>query len=617
MFSVGGMAIVVPWLYLAFVGVMIVAMSNAVNLTDGLDGLAAGTVAIVTLVFAAIAFRQNSLESALLAASVAGACVGFLWYNSYPADIFMGDTGSLGLGAAIAALAVITKTELLLLIIGGIYVAETLSVVLQVASFKLTGKRIFRMAPLHHHFEMKGWSETKVMVRFWIITGILAGAGFAMYFIGTVVARAQMTDLGDILIVGLGASGVESRPLRGRAGRAQARRRSVTRVDSGDVRRASSSRSRAARSACTCCSASTRSVGRFDLAIASPGIPPHAPLFVSAAACEHPARLRDRVRVLALDTYVGRGHGHERQDDDDLAHRAPAATLRGFRRAPSATSATSRIAAVAEADETEVLVAEVSSFQLANIDTFRPRVAVLLNVTPDHLNWHGSFDEYAAAKARVFENLGESDVAVIDVDDPGSAPFAELVAARGVDVSGSAGLQRHAGGATVVDGALTLETRGGADSADLRGRAADPRCPQRQQRAGGCGRRACPRGLGEGHPARAAHLRADRAPPGAGRGGRRASAGSTTARPPTRTPSSRRSRPSATGRSCVLLGGRNKGSDMRPLAEAVAARAKAAVVFGEAATRSRPLSRVSTSSSSRAAGLADAVAAAAALAEAG
>ena len=99
----------------------------------------------------------------------------------------MGDTGSLGLGAAIAALAVITKTELLLALIGGIYVAETLSVVLQVASFKLTGKRIFRMAPLHHHFEMKGWSETKVMVRFWIITGILAGFGFAMFFVGTVV----------------------------------------------------------------------------------------------------------------------------------------------------------------------------------------------------------------------------------------------------------------------------------------------------------------------------------------------------------------------------------------------------------------------------------------------
>ncbi len=188
-FSIAGVNFVVPWIYLVFVGIMVVGMSNAVNLTDGLDGLAAGTIAIVTLVFAAIAFRQGTLESALLAAAVAGACIGFLWYNSYPADIFMGDTGSLGLGAVIAALAVITKTELLLLVIGGIYVAETLSVVLQVASFKLTGKRIFRMAPLHHHFEMKGWSETKVMVRFWIITGILAGAGFGMYFIGTLVAK--------------------------------------------------------------------------------------------------------------------------------------------------------------------------------------------------------------------------------------------------------------------------------------------------------------------------------------------------------------------------------------------------------------------------------------------
>ncbi|NTW27745.1 MAG: phospho-N-acetylmuramoyl-pentapeptide-transferase [Coriobacteriia bacterium] len=186
---VGNVSVVIPWLYLALVYLMVTGFSNAVNLTDGLDGLAAGTVMIVMLAYAAISFRQNTLSTALLAASVAGACVGFLWYNSYPADIFMGDTGSLGLGAAIAAIAVTTKTELFVLIIGGIYVAEILSVVLQVASFKLTGKRIFRMAPLHHHFEMKGWSETKVMVRFWIVTGILAGLGFALYFVGTIGAR--------------------------------------------------------------------------------------------------------------------------------------------------------------------------------------------------------------------------------------------------------------------------------------------------------------------------------------------------------------------------------------------------------------------------------------------
>ena len=187
--SLFGFDIAVPWLYILLVVVMVTSASNTVNLTDGLDGLAAGTVTIVTFAYAAIAFRQNHLEVALLAGAIAGACIGFLWYNSYPADIFMGDTGSLGLGAMIAAVAVITKTELYLLVIGGIYVAETLSVILQVASFKMTGKRIFRMAPLHHHFEMKGWSETKVMVRFWIVTGILAGLGFAMYFVGTVVAR--------------------------------------------------------------------------------------------------------------------------------------------------------------------------------------------------------------------------------------------------------------------------------------------------------------------------------------------------------------------------------------------------------------------------------------------
>jgi phospho-N-acetylmuramoyl-pentapeptide-transferase len=184
--KIGSVSIAIPWLYLGLVYFFITGMSNAVNLTDGLDGLAAGTVMLVMLAYAGIAFRQNNLQVALFAAAIMGACVGFLWYNSYPADIFMGDTGSLGLGAAVAALAIITKTELLLALIGGIYVVETLSVILQVASFKLTGKRIFLMAPIHHHFEMKGWSETKIMVRFWILTGIMAGFGFALYFAGSV-----------------------------------------------------------------------------------------------------------------------------------------------------------------------------------------------------------------------------------------------------------------------------------------------------------------------------------------------------------------------------------------------------------------------------------------------
>jgi len=180
--GLGTMELSLPWMYLAFCTTMIVGMSNAVNLTDGLDGLAAGTVTIVVLVFGAIAYAQDALPIALVAASIAGACIGFLWWNTHPADIFMGDTGALGLGGGLGALAAVTKTELLLLIVCGIFVVEALSVVIQVVVFKRTGRRVFKMAPIHHHFEMQGWSETKIMVRFWIVTGVLAGLGFAVYF---------------------------------------------------------------------------------------------------------------------------------------------------------------------------------------------------------------------------------------------------------------------------------------------------------------------------------------------------------------------------------------------------------------------------------------------------
>ena len=178
-----GASVLIPWLYLGFLGLLISATTNTVNLTDGLDGLAAGTVTIVMLAYAGIAFQQDQLDLAIFAAAVGGACIGFLWYNSYPADIFMGDTGAIGLGGAVAALAVTTKTEILLVLIGGIYVIEGLSVIIQVLVFKFTGNRVFKMAPIHHHFEMLGWSETKVMIRFWIVTGVLAGAGFALYFL--------------------------------------------------------------------------------------------------------------------------------------------------------------------------------------------------------------------------------------------------------------------------------------------------------------------------------------------------------------------------------------------------------------------------------------------------
>ncbi|MCL2605819.1 MAG: phospho-N-acetylmuramoyl-pentapeptide-transferase [Coriobacteriia bacterium] len=180
--SIGATTIVIPWLYLIFALIMIVGLSNAVNLTDGLDGLAAGTVTIVAVFFAAIAYAAGSLPIALVASAIAGGCVGFLWWNCYPAKIFMGDTGSLALGGAIAGLALVTKTEILVVIIGGIFVIEALSVIIQVLVYKRTGKRVFKMAPIHHHFEMLNWSETTIMVRFCIITGCLAALGFALFF---------------------------------------------------------------------------------------------------------------------------------------------------------------------------------------------------------------------------------------------------------------------------------------------------------------------------------------------------------------------------------------------------------------------------------------------------
>ncbi len=182
-----GDGIAIPWLYLIFVNILLVGMCNAVNLTDGLDGLASGTVMIVMIVMAAIAYRSDLLEPAIFAAALAGACIGFLWFNSHPADIFMGDTGSLALGMALGCLAVVTKTEFISLIIGGLFVAEAVSVMIQVFYYKKTKKRFFLMAPLHHHFEKKGWSETKVVVRFWIISGVLAATGFSIYFAQSLV----------------------------------------------------------------------------------------------------------------------------------------------------------------------------------------------------------------------------------------------------------------------------------------------------------------------------------------------------------------------------------------------------------------------------------------------
>ncbi len=182
------------WFYIVFVYFVIVGTSNAVNLTDGLDGLAilpvvmvAGALGIFAYVSGNLIFAKYLLipyvpgvgDVAVFCSAIIGAGLGFLWFNTYPAQIFMGDVGALGLGAALGVIAVIVRQELVLMIMGGVFVLETVSVALQVVSFKLTGKRIFRMAPIHHHFELKGWPEPRVIVRFWIITCILVLLGLA------------------------------------------------------------------------------------------------------------------------------------------------------------------------------------------------------------------------------------------------------------------------------------------------------------------------------------------------------------------------------------------------------------------------------------------------------
>ncbi len=180
-----------PYVFFVIVFLVISGFANAVNLTDGLDGLAAGTSGIAMLAYTGMAFVASQTvggpifgqrDLAIFCASLVGACLGFLWFNSFPAAVFMGDTGSYALGGAIGSMAVMTKTEILLIAIGGIFVIEALSVIVQVLVFKRFRRRVFLMTPIHHHFEMAAWSETKIIVRFWLIAALLAATGFTLFF---------------------------------------------------------------------------------------------------------------------------------------------------------------------------------------------------------------------------------------------------------------------------------------------------------------------------------------------------------------------------------------------------------------------------------------------------
>ncbi len=194
-------------LFIIWANVIVAGMSNGVNLTDGLDGLATGAATMVFAAYVLIGiwtYNQNCQnfpgpkcyevrdphDLAIIAAAGMGACFGFLWWNASPAKIFMGDTGSLGIGGALAGLAICSRTELLVVILGGLFVLETLSVMIQVGSFKMTRKRVFRMAPLHHHFELVGWNEVNVVIRFWIVAGLCVALGLGMFYAEWVVGTS-------------------------------------------------------------------------------------------------------------------------------------------------------------------------------------------------------------------------------------------------------------------------------------------------------------------------------------------------------------------------------------------------------------------------------------------
>jgi phospho-N-acetylmuramoyl-pentapeptide-transferase len=192
---IANVSVPLSWGWYPFLFLIIAGASNGTNLADGVDGLAAGTGIISIFTFTAmmiVSYVRSSpnpahrnltkLDLAILGAALIGAAIGFLWYNAFPAEVFMGDTGSMAFGGAIATFAIMTKTEILLILIGGIFVIQALSVMIQVFSFKYFGRRPFLMAPIHHHFEMKAWSETKIMVRFWIVAGILCAAGVALFY---------------------------------------------------------------------------------------------------------------------------------------------------------------------------------------------------------------------------------------------------------------------------------------------------------------------------------------------------------------------------------------------------------------------------------------------------
>ena len=405
--------------YPVLIYLVVAGTTSGVNLTDGLDGLAAGCVAITLLAYLGITFiTSGEHDLTLLASCLVGACIGFLWFNSFPASIFMGDTGSLGLGGAIAGLAVMTNTTILLLLLGGIFVIEALSVLIQVISFQTLRKRVFLMAPIHHHFELQGVvgdeDHPALLDR---RRGVLRGRLHRVPAEHPGVSAKPRPALppGPYLVVGLARSGVAA------ALALRARGEEVIGCDAGastDPRlRNAARRLLDAGVEVELDASGVALAARARTLIKSPGVPQSAPLVEAARSRGIPVlgELEVAWRLLENEFVAVTGTNGKTTTTEWIGHIHRVA---GLPVAVAGNVGTAASSLVGELEPGATVVCEASSFQLEDTDAFAPEAALLLNLEPDHLDRHPSFEDYVAAKLRIFANQDAGDIAVVAPDGP-------------------------------------------------------------------------------------------------------------------------------------------------------------------------------------------------------
>jgi len=426
--------------YIAFVLVVIIGSSNAVNLTDGLDGLASGTLLVSAMTYAILAYLAGNIkfssylrivpvpgagEITVFLAGMAGACLGFLWFNSHPAEIFMGDTGSLFLGGTIGLIALCTKQELLLLVVGGIFVAEALSVLIQVTSFRLFHKRIFRMTPLHHHFELGGPPRVQSDDPVLDCRGRPGLGGGHLPQSPLVSLSRRWIKNKRALVVGLGKSGLAAAGLLLKLG---------ARVSLSDKRpRASLAeelRQLPPDLPLETGSHSWLSKKKFDFAVVGPGIPWELPELRAARRRGLPVW---NEMGLALDLVQPRRIAAITGTNGKTTTTALLTEMMKYDGDPCVTAGnigTPLASVVNRVHSQTTLILEVSSYQLEGLRNFNPLVGCLLNITPDHLQRHKTMDRYADIKFSLFRHQGPEDWAVLNADDPRCRRLAGLCAGR-------------------------------------------------------------------------------------------------------------------------------------------------------------------------------------------